>query len=404
ADSTERGHIDALAAEVAPRDPHYLYAVMERESRRADTDCRFLWSNHPSYPYSAFRVWAERNKADVAVLVGLLQTVLNDCNATTMPQNLSFPRLLCPRFAMPVRPAVPPGLAATMAQSLPRKYFELPAGLMADLFKNAIDDFNSGLQEQQTTVEAGSSGGASGGPAGGGDASWALRLFKDEEASTSEVGDSARVPDMDDNETPAAANAPRFERYGWEVGYLDKTVEVLAKKHLRRSGAKSNRRRGRFGLRRQAPVAAPQPPRLAVCLRLFAFTETPLALLLPSLRVPLLAVFVAAAPPPSPPAFVVLLALRVPLSLTAAGPPVPNILPLAVAVAAGGFVALTVAFLFFAVIALTLPLAAAVALAAAGFCLGDSDRYAWWWCAGQRRRHRTARSLRCRRCARLPGT
>jgi hypothetical protein len=35
--------------------------MMQKESKKADTKCRFLWPNHPNYAYFSYQVWSQRD-------------------------------------------------------------------------------------------------------------------------------------------------------------------------------------------------------------------------------------------------------------------------------------------------------------------------------------------------------
>ncbi|KAJ3414271.1 hypothetical protein HDV05_006800 [Chytridiales sp. JEL 0842] len=61
-DDAERTIIDKVASTVAHNDAHFLYHMMQKESAKTDTKCRFLWPNHSNYAYFAYRVWALRNR------------------------------------------------------------------------------------------------------------------------------------------------------------------------------------------------------------------------------------------------------------------------------------------------------------------------------------------------------
>ncbi|KAJ3113076.1 hypothetical protein HDU96_003819 [Phlyctochytrium bullatum] len=62
----QRDIIDKVAQSVAKSDVAFLYHMMQKESARPDTKCRFLWPGAAGHDYFAYKVWALRNPAAAA--------------------------------------------------------------------------------------------------------------------------------------------------------------------------------------------------------------------------------------------------------------------------------------------------------------------------------------------------
>ncbi|KAI8850520.1 hypothetical protein BC829DRAFT_442116 [Chytridium lagenaria] len=60
--------IEKVALTVAKNDVGFLYHMMQRESAKADTRCRFLWPGSVGNEYFGYRVWALRNPSEAAKL------------------------------------------------------------------------------------------------------------------------------------------------------------------------------------------------------------------------------------------------------------------------------------------------------------------------------------------------
>ncbi|TPX76980.1 hypothetical protein CcCBS67573_g01753 [Chytriomyces confervae] len=95
-----------LAEAVARNDPAFLYMMMDRESKKQDSKCRFLWPNSPSYPYFAFKILTTRipdeyldmikqssitnstdaaaAKLDFSALTPLLQKLVTECSKSNI--------------------------------------------------------------------------------------------------------------------------------------------------------------------------------------------------------------------------------------------------------------------------------------------------------------------------------
>ncbi|KAI8834234.1 hypothetical protein BJ741DRAFT_709848 [Chytriomyces cf. hyalinus JEL632] len=110
-DEKEKDQIHTVAEAVARNDPAFLYMMMDRESKKQDSKCRFLWPNNPSYPYFAFKVWSYRRpneyldmikqssiatsidaaaKLDFSSLTPLLQKLVTECSKSNIQNARSW--------------------------------------------------------------------------------------------------------------------------------------------------------------------------------------------------------------------------------------------------------------------------------------------------------------------------
>ncbi|KAI8838457.1 hypothetical protein BJ741DRAFT_601117 [Chytriomyces cf. hyalinus JEL632] len=110
-DEKEKDQIHTVAEAVARNDPAFLYMMMDRESKKQDSQCRFLWPNSPSYPYFAFKVWSYRRpneyldmikqssiatntdaaaKLDFSALTPLLQKLVTECSKSNIQNARSW--------------------------------------------------------------------------------------------------------------------------------------------------------------------------------------------------------------------------------------------------------------------------------------------------------------------------
>ncbi|KAJ3231765.1 hypothetical protein HDU81_003542 [Chytriomyces hyalinus] len=136
-DEKEKDQIHTVAEAVARNDPAFLYMMMDRERKKHDSKCRFLWPNSPSYPYFAFKVWSYQRpneyldmvkkssiaasvnvaaKLDFSALTPLLQKLVTECSKTNIQNARSWIFKSC--VSLESVDSLMPILATTMEASV----------------------------------------------------------------------------------------------------------------------------------------------------------------------------------------------------------------------------------------------------------------------------------------------